>query len=152
MPFAANTFRIIYGKAILHHLDLDVSSREIGRLLKPGGRATFAEPLAYHPLIWLGRCLTPGLRTQNEHPLALSELEEFAGNYRSGEIETHFLISPFAYFIRVVPAWERAFQKVHSLLVKLDQILFQRFPLTRKYAWYGVAHFRHQQSNEGHDP
>ena len=55
LPFAPGSFRIIYGKAILHHLDLDISAREVNRLLKPEGRATFAEPLAQHPLFWMAR-------------------------------------------------------------------------------------------------
>jgi len=64
LPFVAGAFRVIYGKAILHHLDLDLAAAEVDRLLPPGGRATFAEPLPCHPIIVFGRRLTPRLRTK----------------------------------------------------------------------------------------
>ena len=139
LPFAGGGFRIVYGKAILHHLDLDISSSEINRLLKPDGRATFAEPLAQHPLFWLARRLTPKLRTKDERPVMLNELERFSNRFRLQELEVHFLFAPCAYLFRMIPKGERAFRKVHSFLSKLDTSLFRRFHAVRKFAWYGVV-------------
>ncbi len=47
-PFSDESFDIIFGSAILHHLDLDEERKacqEAFRLLKKGGRAIFIEPL-----------------------------------------------------------------------------------------------------------
>jgi SAM-dependent methyltransferase len=36
---------VVFGIAILHHLDLDLAAREVRRVLKKGGRAIFQEPV-----------------------------------------------------------------------------------------------------------
>ena len=43
--FSDNTFDIIYGAGILHHLDISLCLKELHRVLKPGGRFLFIEPL-----------------------------------------------------------------------------------------------------------
>src|SRR6516165_5718196 len=45
MPFPDGSIDVVFGIAILHHLDLDLVSREVRRVLKPGGRAIFQEPV-----------------------------------------------------------------------------------------------------------
>ena len=51
MPFATNSLPILYGKAIIHHLDLALSPAEINRVLQENGRAAFTEPMAHHPYL-----------------------------------------------------------------------------------------------------
>ena len=138
-PFADNSFRLIYGKAIIHHLDSDLSANEIQRLLKPGGKASFAEPLAKHPLILLGRWLTPRLRTQDERPLPLENFRYFGSLFPQMTLSTHFLLTPLAYFVRWLPRGERPFRWLHKQLQRLDQKLFQHFPRLRSWAWYGLV-------------
>src|SRR5947209_4180215 len=36
LPFAEGTFDRIWGNAVLHHLDLDITGRELFRVLRPG--------------------------------------------------------------------------------------------------------------------
>src|SRR5205807_1094253 len=73
--FPDDSFDLIVGVAILHHLDLEVALREIRRVLRPGGRAVFLEPLWHNPLLRLGRRLTPSARTPDEHPLTVQDWE-----------------------------------------------------------------------------
>lgn len=75
MDFSDNTFDIIFGDAILHHLNFDVAARELCRVLKPGGEIVFVEPLARNPVGKLVRRLTPDARTPDEKPL---DKEEFS--------------------------------------------------------------------------
>src|SRR5438270_352918 len=49
--FPDASFDLIVGSGILHHLDLDRTYTEIARLLAPGGRAVFVEPLGHNALI-----------------------------------------------------------------------------------------------------
>ena len=51
MPYADGTFDAVYGSSVLHHLDLERALREVFRVLRPGGRAAFAEPNFLNPQI-----------------------------------------------------------------------------------------------------
>lgn len=139
LPFADSSFRIIYGKAILHHLDLDASSRETQRLLRSNGRATFAEPLARHFIIWLGRRLTPKLRTKDERPMELSDLENFGQRFEKQNLQTYYLLAPLAYVFRIIPGGEKIFAPAYSLLSSLDKKLLSRFRQLHKFVWYGAV-------------
>jgi len=142
LPFAAGAFRVIYGKAILHHLDLNLAAAEVDRLLTQGGRATFAEPLARHPIIVLGRRLTPRLRTRDERPFGLADMDRFAGRFAQRETDAHFLLAPLAYFLRLLPGGEALFRRAHERLAQLDGRLFAQFDALRAFAWYGVVRLR----------
>ena len=67
--FENDSFDVVYGTGILHHLNLETCLAEIFRVLKPGGRFLFIEPLGTNPLINLYRKLTPQSRSVDEHPL-----------------------------------------------------------------------------------
>ena len=67
--FQDNSFDIVYGTGILHHLNLEICLDEIQRILRPGGKFLFIEPLGTNPLINLYRKLTPNSRSVDEHPL-----------------------------------------------------------------------------------
>ncbi len=51
LSFADNTFEVVFGSSVLHHLEFDASLNEIMRVLKPGGRMIFAEPNMINPQI-----------------------------------------------------------------------------------------------------
>ena len=66
--FKAETFDLVFGSGILHHLDLEKSVVEINRILKKEGEMVFLEPLGANPLINFYRKLTPKSRSEDEHP------------------------------------------------------------------------------------
>lgn len=47
------SFDIVFGSSIIHHLDMLVALQEVFRVLKPGGKAVFAEPNMLNPQIFI---------------------------------------------------------------------------------------------------
>jgi SAM-dependent methyltransferase len=74
MTFPDATFDLVVGRAILHHLDFEQAVCEIHRVLRPGGRALFVEPLLGNPAARLFRTLTPRARTRDERPLSRAQI------------------------------------------------------------------------------
>ena len=91
LPFSTNSFQLIYGKAIIHHLDIDDSLNEIDRITKEGGRIALAEPLKLHPVFYFLRKVSPLLRTKYEHPLTYSQLVNIGSYFHDFKLATiHF--------------------------------------------------------------
>jgi ubiquinone/menaquinone biosynthesis C-methylase UbiE len=55
LTFPDDEFDVVFGRGILHHLDLGRCFREIARVLHPGGKAIFTEPLGHNPALNLFR-------------------------------------------------------------------------------------------------
>jgi SAM-dependent methyltransferase len=55
LPLATDRFDVVAGKAVLHHLDVARAGPELHRVLRPGGRAAFAEPLGTNPAVAFAR-------------------------------------------------------------------------------------------------
>lgn len=51
ISFQSNTFDVVFGSSVLHHLDFKKSLQEFFRVLKPEGRMAFAEPNMLNPQI-----------------------------------------------------------------------------------------------------
>jgi SAM-dependent methyltransferase len=74
LTFGDNSFDLAVGNGILHHLDLPLAMAEINRVLKPGAKALFQEPLGENPLLRLYR-LVAGIHTSDERPLTREDLD-----------------------------------------------------------------------------
>ena len=76
LEFEENKFDLVIGNGILHHLDKIVAIKSIYKVLKPGGRLVFKEPLADNPLLKIFRFFTPKARTEDEEPFSKKDLAE----------------------------------------------------------------------------
>lgn len=124
-------FDLVCGTAILHHLDLDAAYAELARLLRPGGRAVFVEPLGHNPAINAYRRRTPALRTEDEHPLLASDLELARAHFGRAEFTYFNLLTLLAVPLRGT----RAFKPALAALQSLDRTIFRLLPAIRKHAW-----------------
>jgi SAM-dependent methyltransferase len=135
LTFEDNTFDLICGTAILHHLDLTKAFSELARTLKPGGRAVFVEPLGHNPVINLYRRLTPGIRTPDEHPLLMRDFKLARRWFDKVDIRCFHLFTLCAVPLRR----RRSFGRLVQWLDEIDAGLFRAAPFLRRYAWATVV-------------
>lgn len=137
LAFADQSFDLIFGHSVLHHTDLSITRAELLRLLRPGGRAIFLEPLDHNPILNLFRRLTPWRRTPTERPLAEQDLRYLAEGFVRLERHEFYLIALLAFVF--IPLRSRVlFQAAMQTLIPFDEWLFNHWPGLRRYAWASV--------------
>jgi len=108
LPVRSGSIDVVFGIAILHHLDLAASAREVLRVLKPGGRAIFQEPVRDSRLVRaIRKCIpyrAPDV-SPYERPLTSPELREFSRPFASSTIRAFSL--PFVNAVQVIPPLRR---------------------------------------------
>lgn len=144
LEYADGSFDLVYGSAVVHHLDLARATPEIARVLRPGGRAIFIEPLGHNPAINLYRRRTPGLRTPDEHPLKLDDLRLVASHFERSDVRFYHFLSLAAVPFRGT----RAFAGLLRGLDAGDRALFRVGP-ARRLAWYAVIELERPRSAAG---
>lgn len=126
---------LICGSGILHHLDLQRSCAEINRVLVPGGTAHFIEPLGHNLVINLFRKLTPGIRSEDEHPLRTKDIDVLVGNFADVAVDYYYLTALCA---SLIPRqrFPTLFGATLSVFDRFDRWLFRFIPPLRKQAWF----------------
>ena len=120
LQFGDDSFDVVFGGAILHHLELERALKEIRRVLKPGGSMVFLEPLDTNPVAKLVRLLTPRARTPDETPFTFRELA-ILRRYFEPSISFYELMSvPFGVLSGLL------FRNPHNFLTRLAFWLDQR--------------------------
>lgn len=94
LEFPDDSFDVVFGSAILHHLDMELALPEIARVLKPGGMMFFHEPMDLNPVARLVRMLTPKSRTEDERPFRLRDLALIDSHFDVEMTFTEFLTVP----------------------------------------------------------
>jgi SAM-dependent methyltransferase len=117
LPFPDGHFDAAFGHDVLHHLDLERGRDEIRRVLMPGARAVFVEPLGHNPLINLFRDRSPETRTPDEVPLRFADFARLGRGFRALR-HREFQMATLAIFLwfyaveRVDPNRERYWKKI----------------------------------------
>jgi SAM-dependent methyltransferase len=117
LPVAGGAFDAAFGHDVLHHLDLGRARDELLRVLKPGARAVFAEPLGHNPIINLFRNLSPETRTPDEIPLRFRDFARLGHGFasmrhREFQLSTLSLFLWFYFIERADPNKERYWKKI----------------------------------------
>ncbi len=140
---------VVYGANVLHHVDTDAALREVHRVLKPGGRAVFWDPVRYNPAINWYRRMADQVRSADEHPLGRDDLAHMRGIF--GDVQVRFFwLAALAVFVwyyaglRIHPNDDRYWKRIiarydeiawlHRPLAALDALL-TRLPGLRWWCW-----------------
>jgi SAM-dependent methyltransferase len=134
LRFPSDSFDLVCGTSIIHHLDVERAYGEVARVLKPGGTAIFLEALGHNPAINLYRRLTPALRTEDEHPLRMKDISAGRRHFTSVESEHFALLSLAAMAVQGRPV----FARVSGRLQRADQAVFSAVPPLRRWSWMAV--------------
>jgi SAM-dependent methyltransferase len=128
------SFDIVCGSGILHHLEFGAAADEIARVLTPDGVAVFVEPLGHNPLINLYRRATPRMRSADEEPLRHAQLRRLHESFDQVELTVFDLIA-----LAGVPLlrWSRG-ASIVARLHDLDRWIFRRWARARRWAWVVV--------------
>jgi ubiquinone/menaquinone biosynthesis C-methylase UbiE len=130
LEFTSDSYELICGSGILHHLDLNLAINSIVKVLKPDGKAVFLEPLGHNILINLYRRRTPSIRSEDEHPLLDKDLAFLGQHFHQVNIQYFYLTSLFASFVVGKPG----FNTILKSLELLDSALL-KLPWVKKQAW-----------------
>jgi SAM-dependent methyltransferase len=137
LPFADASFDRVWGNAILHHLDLERTGRELRRVLRPGGIVVFCEPWGENPLLNLARrhLPYPGKgRTPDERPLRLRDVDILRRVFPTLEVRGYQLLSMLRRVLK--PGW------LTGQLESCDERLLRRFPSLSRFCRYVVLTLR----------
>ena len=142
LPFPDRSMDIVFGIAILHHLDLAKASQEIARVLRPGGRAIFQEPVRNSPVVRFIRGLIPYRQpdiSPFERPLTDEELHDFASPFCF--VRQRAFLLPHVALGQILPVVSRR----PDLLYRSDHAIMQR-PALAYYAGIRVLELTNKGS------
>jgi SAM-dependent methyltransferase len=131
LPFPDGSVDVLFGIAILHHLDLALVSAEVHRVLRTGGRAIFQEPVRNSRVVRALRALVPYRApdvSPYERPLTDAELRTFAAPFSRVRVRAfglpHVAIGPFLPVLRKRSDW----------LYRTDAAILRAIPALAYYA------------------
>jgi SAM-dependent methyltransferase len=132
LPLESDRFDLVVGKAVLHHLEVGRAAPELHRVIRPGGRAAFAEPLGTNPVIAFARdhLPYPGKNPRGaDVPLSYDDIRAWEAPFSSAEHREVQLLEAVerALGLRPLPRLRRA-----------DGWLLARFPALRRLCRYVV--------------
>ena len=139
LPFPDGAFDAVLGKQILHHLDLTVAIPEIARVLRPGGRAVFLEPLIHNPILEGYRRLTPHLRSPTERALSMQQLAWMGSHFSAWSHREFILFSILPVLAATASGRRGALAGWQQRLQRVDRALLNALPALGRYCWETVV-------------
>ena len=154
IPVGDERFDIVYAANLLHHVDVERTLKESHRVLKPDGIFVSWDPLAHNPVINVYRMMATKVRTKNEHPLTMKDLELFEKIFSKVEFKMTWFLSlwiflKFFLVDRIHPNSERYWKRIvtrhkeigplYKRLERADTRLLKTLPFLRRYCWNVVV-------------
>ena len=156
----SSQYDIIYGNAILHHLNIESAQAEIHRLLKNEGLAVFREVMEGNIFLQIFRKMTPFWRTPDEHPLTKRDFSLLARSFSSMEVSEYVLmLLPYFFIVRIINnCLQKAIGTEKAIPIschlcrffdRIDLTLFRILPLLKSKAWLCLITLKKQETVVG---
>jgi len=139
------SFDLAFGSCVIHHVEVDKAAAQLGRVLKPGGRAVFIENSNRNPLLMFARSRLVGKfgipkygDDEEEHPLRDDEIERLRKVF-PGEVNIHF---PSLVLFRLLDyyVFRRRSKLLTGLMRGLDSAVGSIYWL-RRYSYFQIIEF-----------
>jgi ubiquinone/menaquinone biosynthesis C-methylase UbiE len=144
------SFDVVYAGNLLHHVEIDATLDRIYRVLKPGGLLVTWDPLKHNPVINLYRRMASGVRTEDEHPFHIRDVNRFNRLFTDVRHEcfwlaTLWIFARFYLIEHVHPRSDRYWKRIlrdherltpiYRRLNRLDRVILRSVPFLRRYCW-----------------
>jgi SAM-dependent methyltransferase len=144
------SFDIVYAGNIFHHVDIRAALDEVTTFMTGNSILACWEPVAYNPLINIYRRIATHVRSFDERPIRLSDIDIFKEYFSSIELRWFWLTTLVIFIIMIIwqrrnPNKERLWKAVviegqkwawlYRPLETLDRWLLSTFPFLRPLCW-----------------
>lgn len=129
LPYEDGRFDVVFGSAILHHVNSDQVGPELRRVLRPGGKAAFSEPLGTNPAVRFARAHLPYREKAargTDRPLERGDLEAWSAWFDEFSWREAHLLG----MAERLTGWRWRARPFH----RVDAYLLPRFPSLRPLA------------------
>ena len=150
LDFPDNIFDFVYASNLLHHVpNPQATIQEMHRVLKPGGKACFWDPMRHNPIINVYRRIAKQVRTADEKPLDINIINFVKSQFRTITYDTFWLATlwiflRFYLIERIDPNHERYWKKIIIEQARLEseyrrleklELNIKKLPLMKRFAW-----------------
>jgi len=138
LPFRGGTFTRVFAQTTLMHTDFLQVARESARVLSPGGKAVFMEPLRSNPFLYLYRTLCSEFRSTAPCYLRLRDVRQM-GRYFKAYFHREFYLT--ALIGLYLTEEKKTHREIKRNLERLDNWLTHKLPFLRSFCWMTVMSF-----------
>lgn len=135
LGFHSSVFDFIFSRTLLMHVDRAVFLKECARVLKPGGKAVFIEPLKHNPLLLPYRAVFSSGRFIEPDYLRPEEIERMRRVFSSVRVWYYYFVSALGGPLASIAPWSKV---LFCPLETIDRALLSVFPPLRNLCWISV--------------
>lgn len=147
---SGTSFDIVYVGNVFHHVDIAKTLAGIHKYLKPTGVLVLWEPLHYNPIINVYRRIATSVRSHDERPFTMADIDVFKREFPHAEIRWFWLSTLVIFVIMAVvqrrnPNKERYWKSIikeaeswewlYKPLERFDQMILKAFPILGLLCW-----------------